>query len=138
MGKAFDVGVVPFNSNGWGPPKTAAAGGSSNLPLNACWYWYWYWIYSFPAFAEDDASFRLVDGKPPPRPKFGPKWRFQQQHQLPQRRDEEVEARKREPEKERARRLLLEQLCGRVTSPKTQNFPNFISISQLQRERSFL
>ncbi|KAK9268647.1 hypothetical protein L1049_000404 [Liquidambar formosana] len=54
--------------------------------------------------ADEDPSFRLVDGKPPPRPKFGPKWRFQQQRQLPQRRDEEVEARKREAEKERARR----------------------------------
>ncbi|KAF8413684.1 hypothetical protein HHK36_001676 [Tetracentron sinense] len=57
--------------------------------------------------ADDDSSFRLVDGKPPPRPKFGPKWRFQKQHQLPQRRDEEVEARKREAEKERARRDRL-------------------------------
>ncbi|KAK9275418.1 hypothetical protein L1049_022682 [Liquidambar formosana] len=54
--------------------------------------------------ADEDPSFRLVNGKPPPRPKFGPKWRFQQQRQLPQRRDEEVEARKREAEKERARR----------------------------------
>lgn len=63
---------------------------------------------SFPLAAnpDDDSSFRLVDGKPPPRPKFGPKWRFNQHHrpQLPQRRDEEVEARKREAEKERARR----------------------------------
>ncbi|KAK9983998.1 hypothetical protein SO802_033523 [Lithocarpus litseifolius] len=60
---------------------------------------------SFPSFsaADDDSSFRLVDGKPPPKPKFGPKWRFQQQRQLPQRRDEEVEAKKREAEKERAR-----------------------------------
>ncbi|KAF5728685.1 hypothetical protein HS088_TW21G00835 [Tripterygium wilfordii] len=69
---------------------------------------------SFPAAVaeagDDDASFRLVDGKPPPRPKFGPKWRFNQHHrhnQLPQRRDEEVEARKREQEKERARRDRL-------------------------------
>ena len=61
---------------------------------------------SFPSSgaADDDSSFRLVDGKPPPKPKFGPKWRFQQQRQLPQRRDEEVEAKKREAEKERARR----------------------------------
>ncbi|KAG7959004.1 hypothetical protein I3843_10G049800 [Carya illinoinensis] len=64
---------------------------------------------SFPASAEDD-SFRLVDGKPPPKPRFGPKWRFQQQRQLPQRRDEEVEARKREAEKERARRDRLYHL----------------------------
>ncbi|GAB4831183.1 Eukaryotic translation initiation factor 3 subunit D [Ancistrocladus abbreviatus] len=62
--------------------------------------------------ADEDSSFRLVDGKPPPRPKFGPKWRFhhQQQRQLPQRRDEEVEARKREAEKERARRDRLYNL----------------------------
>ncbi|XP_044495886.1 eukaryotic translation initiation factor 3 subunit D-like [Mangifera indica] len=63
---------------------------------------------SFPLSAnlDEDSSFRLVDGKPPPRPKFGPKWRFNQHNrpQLPQRRDEEVEARKREAEKERARR----------------------------------
>ncbi|KAK2447279.1 Eukaryotic translation initiation factor 3 subunit 7 (eIF-3) [Trifolium repens] len=59
---------------------------------------------SFPASADDDNTFRLVDGKPPPRPKFGPKWRYQQQRQLPQRRDEEVEAKKREAEKDRARR----------------------------------
>jgi translation initiation factor 3 subunit D len=57
--------------------------------------------------ADDDSSFRLVDGKPPPKPRFGPKWRFQQQRQLPQRRDEEVEARKREAEKERAHRDRL-------------------------------
>ena len=59
---------------------------------------------SFPASADDDSSFRLVDGKPPPKPRLGPKWRFQQQRQLPQRRDEEVEAKRREAEKERARR----------------------------------
>ncbi|KAL0006668.1 hypothetical protein SO802_008170 [Lithocarpus litseifolius] len=61
---------------------------------------------SFPSSgaADDDSSFRLVDNKPPPKPKFGPKWRFQQQRQVPQRRDEEVEAKKREAEKERARR----------------------------------
>ncbi|KAL7617861.1 eukaryotic translation initiation factor 3 subunit D [Lactuca sativa] len=58
--------------------------------------------------ADDDSTFRLVDGKPPPRPKFGPKWRFQNnRNQLPQRRDEEVEARKREAEKQRARRDRL-------------------------------
>ncbi|KAL0013895.1 hypothetical protein SO802_000964 [Lithocarpus litseifolius] len=54
--------------------------------------------------ADDDSSFCLVDDKPPPKPKFGPKWRFQQQRQLPQHRDEEVEAKKREAEKEHARR----------------------------------
>ncbi|KAL8119625.1 eukaryotic translation initiation factor 3 subunit D-like [Apium graveolens] len=65
--------------------------------------------------ADDDASFRLVDGKPPPRPKFGPKWRFNQNYhnnrnQLPQRRDEEVEAKKREAERDRARRDRLYNL----------------------------
>ncbi|CAN6452981.1 unnamed protein product [Victoria cruziana] len=58
--------------------------------------------------ADDDASFRLVDGRPAPRhPRFGPRWRFQQQRQLPQRKDEEVEARRREAEKERQRRDRL-------------------------------
>ncbi|CAF1731875.1 BnaCnng36550D [Brassica napus] len=60
--------------------------------------------------ADEDAAFRLVDGKPPPRPRFGPKWRFNNFHnrnQLPQRRDEEVEAKKREAEKDRARRDRL-------------------------------
>ncbi|KAL9229886.1 hypothetical protein vseg_005304 [Gypsophila vaccaria] len=60
---------------------------------------------------DDDASFRLVDGKPPPRPKFGPKWRFNHhnnhRNQLPQRRDEEVEAKKVQAEKDRARRDRL-------------------------------
>ncbi|CAL8159791.1 unnamed protein product [Prunus armeniaca] len=59
---------------------------------------------SFLAFADDDASFRLVDRKPLPRPRFGPKWQFQQQRHLPHRRDEEVEAKKREAEKGQARR----------------------------------
>ncbi|KAE8686415.1 Eukaryotic translation initiation factor 3 subunit D [Hibiscus syriacus] len=67
---------------------------------------------AFPlANPDDDSSFRLVDAKPPTRPKFGPKWRFNQnQPQLPQLRDEEVEARKREAEKERARRDWLYNL----------------------------
>lgn len=57
------------------------------------------------AAAAEDSSFHLVDAKPPPRhPRFGPKWRFNQRPQLPQRRDEEVEAKRREAEKERARR----------------------------------
>ncbi|KAK1326437.1 Eukaryotic translation initiation factor 3 subunit D [Acorus calamus] len=41
--------------------------------------------------ADEDPSFRLVDGKPPPRPRFGPKWRFnpnQNRSNLPQRRDD--------------------------------------------------
>ncbi|KAL6538654.1 Eukaryotic translation initiation factor 3 subunit D [Orobanche gracilis] len=63
--------------------------------------------------ADEDSSFRLVDTSAkshhynPNRPKFNPRWRFNPHHarsQLPQRRDEEVEARKREAEKDRARR----------------------------------
>ncbi|KAK1298566.1 Eukaryotic translation initiation factor 3 subunit D [Acorus calamus] len=41
--------------------------------------------------ADEDPSFRLVDGKPPPRPRFGPRWRFNPNHNrpnLPQRRDD--------------------------------------------------
>ncbi|XP_074269708.1 eukaryotic translation initiation factor 3 subunit D-like [Silene latifolia] len=60
--------------------------------------------------ADDDNSFRLVDGKPAPRPKFGPKWRFNHHHPrnlLPQRRDEEVEAKKVQAEKDRTRRDRL-------------------------------
>lgn len=39
---------------------------------------------SFLASDDEDTSFFLVDGKPPLHPKFGPKWRFQQQCKLPQ------------------------------------------------------
>lgn len=64
-------------------------------------------VFDYAYDEADEESFRLVDGKPPPRPKFGPRWRFQQQQQLPQRKDEEVEARKREAEKERLKRDRL-------------------------------
>ncbi|RZR75649.1 hypothetical protein BHM03_00000127 [Ensete ventricosum] len=146
----FDVGVVPFNPDGWGPPESPAAplllsmndGGSTqptNIPFapfsrseklgrvadwtrnpnfgtnaarsaggrDAVFDFALDESSAFSGAAADDSSFRLVDGKPPPRPKFGPRWRFQQRPQLPQRRDEEVEARKREAEKERARRDRL-------------------------------
>ncbi|PWA68961.1 Eukaryotic translation initiation factor 3, subunit 7 [Artemisia annua] len=96
----FLINEVPFNPDGWGPPETTSP---SNVP--------------FAPFSrsdklghgllnpDDDNSFRLVDGKPIPKPKFGPKWRFQNnRNQLPQRRDEEVEAKKREAEKQRVRR----------------------------------
>ncbi|KAL5839537.1 hypothetical protein ACOSQ4_012145 [Xanthoceras sorbifolium] len=140
-GGGFELGTVPFNPDGWGPPE-ATATTSNSLPQHvpfapfsrseklgriADWTRNVYnnqsgrpnnknpadTVFdfsaddSFPLSANpDDDSFRLVDGKPPPRPKFGPKWRFNQHHrpQLPQRRDEEVEAKKREAEKERARR----------------------------------
>ncbi|KAG1346862.1 eukaryotic translation initiation factor 3 subunit D [Cocos nucifera] len=150
----FDVGVVPFSPDGWGPPDTPAVPllpkreGSGTHPANipfapfsrseklgriadwtrnpnfnnptarsaaaagrdAVFDFALDESSAFAAAADDDSSFRLVDGKPPPRPKFGPRWRFQQRPQLPQRRDEEVEARKREAEKERARRDRLYHL----------------------------
>ncbi|XAR59161.1 hypothetical protein NMG60_11014838 [Bertholletia excelsa] len=145
----FDVGAVPFNPDGWGPPDSSASL-LPNHPSNVPFAPFsrsdklgriadWTRNYNNPARnpanprnpadsvfdftgdesfgghnADEDSSFRLVDGKPPPRPKFGPKWRFQQQrNQLPQRRDEEVEARKREAEKERARRDRLYNLNHR-------------------------
>ncbi|XP_050241469.1 eukaryotic translation initiation factor 3 subunit D-like [Quercus robur] len=137
-GGEFEIGEVPFNPDGWGPPDSSNL--NLNLPVNVPFAPFsrsdklgriadWTRTNfnnpnqnrsknpsdsvfdfsnddSFPSSgaADDDSSFRLVDGKPPPKPKFGPKWRFQQQRQLPQRRDEEVEAKKREAEKERARR----------------------------------
>ncbi|CAL9086096.1 unnamed protein product [Musa acuminata var. zebrina] len=152
----FDVGVVPFNPDGWGLPESPAAplllsrnDGVSTQPANipfapfsrseklgrvADWTRNPNFgnnaarsvggrdaVFDFAldessalsGAAGDDSSFRLVDGKPPPRPKFGPRWRFQQRPQLPQRRDEEVEARKREAEKERARRDRLYHLHHR-------------------------
>lgn len=137
----FDVGSVPFNSDGWGPLESS----SPNLPNHGSNVPFAPfsrsdklgrvadWTRNYPArnprnpadsvfdftgdesfggvAGEEDASFRLVDGKPPPRPRFGPKWRFhQQRNQLPQRHDEEVEAKKREAEKERARRDRLYHL----------------------------
>ncbi|XP_011027819.1 PREDICTED: eukaryotic translation initiation factor 3 subunit D-like [Populus euphratica] len=139
----FEVGAVPFNPDGWGPPDaTVTPTTTSTLPLNVPFAPFsrseklgriadftrnlnqgqggaggrknaasdsvfdFTADDSFPSAADNDSSFRLVDGKPPPRPKFGPKWRSNQHNrpQLPQRRDEEVEAKKREAEKERARR----------------------------------
>ncbi|KAI3936983.1 hypothetical protein MKX01_015198 [Papaver californicum] len=136
----FEVGAVPFNSDGWGPPETPAQllpNHPSNVPfapfnrsekLGRIADWTRNYnnqnrnprnsghdsVFDFnlddSTPVDDDNTFHLVDGKPPPRPKFGPKWRFQQQRQLPQRRDEEVEAKKREQEKERARRDRLYNL----------------------------
>ncbi|KAJ8497908.1 hypothetical protein OPV22_008460 [Ensete ventricosum] len=154
----FDVGIVPLNPDGWGPPETPAsplltkhdgAAHPANIPFApfsrseklgrvADWTRNSNFaanlsrsagggrdgVFDFAldessalaGAATDDSSFRLVDGKPPPRPKFGPRWRFQQRPQLPQRRDEEVEARKREAEKERARRDRLYHLNRRFSS----------------------
>ncbi|GAV66692.1 eIF-3_zeta domain-containing protein, partial [Cephalotus follicularis] len=163
----FDVGAVPFNPDGWGPPESTAST-TSTLPQNVPFAPFsrseklgrvadWSRNYGnvninlnnphsrnpksgnpsdsvfdftaddfFPLSGgnpEDDSSFRLVDGKPPPRPKFGPKWRFNQHHrnQLPQRRDEEVEAKKREAEKERARRdRAYNQNRSNVNQPRRE------------------
>ncbi|KAL6139994.1 hypothetical protein ACLB2K_058295 [Fragaria x ananassa] len=124
---SFEVGGVPFNPDGWGPPDCTL----NNVPYAPFSRFEklgriadWTRTFNIPSRsknpsdtvfdfsndesflgnADDDSSFRLVDGKPPPRPKFGPRWRFQQQKHLPHRRDEEVEAKKREAEKERGRR----------------------------------
>ncbi|KAI4304370.1 hypothetical protein MLD38_039891 [Melastoma candidum] len=69
----------------------------------------------FPLNPDEDSSFRLVDSSKPLsyrsgniRPRFNPRHRFyNNRSQLPQRRDEEVEAKRREAEKERARRDRL-------------------------------
>uniref|UniRef100_A0A7N0REG1 Eukaryotic translation initiation factor 3 subunit D n=1 Tax=Kalanchoe fedtschenkoi TaxID=63787 RepID=A0A7N0REG1_KALFE len=135
----FEVGAVPYNPDGWGPPDSTATS-LPNHPSNVPFAPFsrsdklgriadWTRNYNNPVraknpsdavfdftgdesfgfgaggiAADEDPTFRLVDGKPPPKPKFGPRWRFQQQRQLPQRRDEEVEAKKREAEKERSKR----------------------------------
>lgn len=157
---AFDVGAVPFNPDGWGPPDSSSASSLTvpNHPSNVPFAPFSRseklgriadWTRAIPnptrpgsnhahknasdsAFdfsgddsfatlaADEDSSFRLVDnaaskshGHHANRPKFNPRWRFNphnQRSQLPQRRDEEVEARKREAEKERARRDRLYNL----------------------------
>ncbi|RAL44791.1 hypothetical protein DM860_003550 [Cuscuta australis] len=149
----FEIGPVPFNPDGWGPPDSIVSGSISvpNQPSNvpfapfsrseklgriADWTrnlgnasrgsnkqnqadsaFDFSTDESFGNLAGDDeSSFRLVDSAAKShhqgqhRPKFNPRWRFNPHHQrsqLPQRRDEEVEARKRDAEKERARRDKL-------------------------------
>ncbi|KAF5474417.1 eukaryotic translation initiation factor 3 subunit D-like [Juglans microcarpa x Juglans regia] len=170
----LEVGSVPFNPDGWGPPDSTSATTTvvsgninNNLPLNVPFAPFsrsdklgriadWTRNYnnparsknpsdsvfdfsnddSFPASADDD-SFRLVDGKPPPKPRFGPKWRFQPQRQLPQRRDEEVEARKREAEKERARRDRLYHL-NRSNNSQRREAAVFKSSVDIQPEWNML
>ncbi|KAI4299391.1 hypothetical protein L6164_032857 [Bauhinia variegata] len=166
----FEVGAVPFNPDGWGPPDAATTVSSaSTLPLNVPFAPFsrsdklgriadWTRNFnnptrpkgtadavfdftnddSFPASADDDSTFRLVDGKPPPRPKFGPRWRFQQQRQLPQRRDEEVEARKREAEKERARRDRLYNLNRSNANNNRREAAVFKSSVDIQPEWNML
>ncbi|KAJ6838549.1 putative eukaryotic translation initiation factor 3 subunit D [Iris pallida] len=158
---AFEIGFVPFNPDGWGPPASPAnpllpshcstAGGpaAANTPfapfsrsdkLGRIADWTRNANFNPSSRARDsssafdfaldetlggtadaeDSSFRLVDGRPPPRPKFGPRWRFQNRPQLPQRRDEEVEAKRREAEKDRARRDKLYH-----QNHRSHNNPNF-------------
>ncbi|GJX00450.1 eukaryotic translation initiation factor 3 subunit D-like protein [Tanacetum coccineum] len=132
----FLINDVPFNPDGWGPPETTSSQSSNipfapfsrSDKLGRIADWTRSNNYqnnnnrsnkttaSDSPFdfttddgllnPDDENSFRLVDGKPIPKPKFGPKWRFQNnnRNQLPQRRDEELEAKKREAEKQRVRR----------------------------------
>ncbi|MBA0811957.1 hypothetical protein Gohar_025968 [Gossypium harknessii] len=180
----FEVGAVPFNPDGWGPPDSAAAASiTTALPLHVPFapfsrsdklgriadftrsfpssnanpsnrpssrhgagnpadspFDFSLDVDAFPlANPEDDSSFRLVDAKPPPRPKFGPKWRFNQNRpQLPQRRDEEVEARKREAEKERARRDRLYNLNRSNQNQQRREAAIFKSSVDIQPEWNML
>lgn len=177
----FEVGAVPFNPDGWGPPDATTAtttATDSTLPLHvpfapfsrsdklgriADWtrnvnnpsatrpnanknssdsVFDFTADNSFPggaAAGDDDSTFHLVDGKPPPRPKFGPKWRFNQHRpQLPQRRDEEVEARKREAEKERARRDRLYNLNRSNQNQQRREAAAFKSSVDIQPEWNML
>ena len=76
---------------------------------------------------QDEESFRLVDGKPPPRPKFGPRWRFPQKPLLPQRKDEE-EARRKEAEKERQRRDKFYNQNRNLQRRETATFKSSVDI----------
>ncbi|XP_010260224.1 PREDICTED: eukaryotic translation initiation factor 3 subunit D-like [Nelumbo nucifera] len=166
----FEVGAVPFNPDGWGPPDTPApllSNHPSNVPfapfsrsekLGRIADWTRNYnpsrnnprnpsdaVFDFALdessaalAADDDSTFRLVDGKPPPRPRFGPRWRFQQQRQLPQRRDEEVEARKREAEKERARRDRLYNLNRSGSNVPRREAAVFKSSVDIQPEWTML
>ncbi|KFK31646.1 hypothetical protein AALP_AA6G140300 [Arabis alpina] len=189
--EAFEVGTVPFNSDGWGPPDASDTSSSAsstsvaaaNLLPNVPFASFsrseklgrvadWTRALSNPSArpqtgsksdpsplfdsfavdegfglansggnADEDAAFRLVDGKPPPRPKFGPKWRFNQYHnrnQLPQRRDEEVEAKKREAEKDRARRDRLYNLNRNNIHQQRREAAAFKSSVDIQPEWNML
>lgn len=95
--KSDRLGRVADFTRGGFAPRTGGGGRGGGAPAE-------YSVFDFAFDEADEVSFRLVDGKPPPRPRFGPRWRFNQQKQLPQRKDEEVEARKREAEKDKLRR----------------------------------
>lgn len=181
----FEIGPVPFNSDGWGPPESAAVALSvpnhpSNVPFApfsrseklgriADWTrnmsnqgrpgskqgghhqsdsaFDFSGDDSFATLAADeDSSFRLVDTSAkshhynPNRPKFNPRWRFNAHNtrsQLPQRRDEEVEARKREAEKERARRDRMYHL-NRPQGPQRRESSVFKSSVDIQPEWNML
>ncbi|KAJ6333524.1 hypothetical protein OIU77_009403 [Salix suchowensis] len=176
----FEVGAVPFNPDGWGPPDaTVTPTTTSTLPLNVPYAPFsrseklgriadftrnlnqgsgqggggggrksaasdsvfdFTADDSFPSAADNDSTFRLVDGKPPPRQKFVPKWRYNQHHrsQLPQRRDEEVEAKKREAEKERARRDRLYFLNRSNQNQQRREAAVFKSSVEIQPEWNML
>ncbi|XWS12636.1 hypothetical protein CRYUN_Cryun37aG0107000 [Craigia yunnanensis] len=183
----FEVGAVPFNPDGWGPPDSTTATTptttTTTLPLHVPFapfsrsdklgriadftrsfpssnanpsnrpssgkpganssdapFDFSLDLDAFPlANPDDDSSFRLVDAKPPPRPKFGPRWRFNQHRpQLPQRRDEEVEARKREAEKERARRDRLYNLNRSNQNQQRREAAIFKSSVDIQPEWNML
>ncbi|OMO65217.1 Eukaryotic translation initiation factor 3, subunit 7 [Corchorus olitorius] len=180
----FEVGAVPFNPDGWGPPESiAATPATTTIPLHVPFAPFsrsdklgriadftrnfssstanpsnrpssgkpgaanasdapFDFSLDVDAFAlgnDDDSSFRLVDAKPPPRPKFGPKWRFNQHRpQLPQRRDEEVEAKKREAEKERARRDRLYNLNRSNQNQQRREAAIFKSSVDIQPEWNML
>ncbi|XP_002977909.2 eukaryotic translation initiation factor 3 subunit D [Selaginella moellendorffii] len=120
----FKVPDVVENPEGWGPPESStlpAAAAQSPLLLapfakNEKLGRAADWSRSYPSrgmragesvfdFVYDEAdedTFKPVDGKPPPRRNYN-KWR-PNQRLLPQRKDEELEAKKREAEKEKQRR----------------------------------
>ncbi|KAL1562676.1 Eukaryotic translation initiation factor 3 subunit D [Salvia divinorum] len=181
----FEIGAVPFNPDGWGPPDSVATGLSvpnhpSNVPFApfsrseklgriADWtrnmnnsgrpgskqggYHGADSAFDFSGddsfatlAADEDSSFRLVDTSAkshhhnPNRPKFNPRWRFNPNHarsQLPQRRDEEQEAKKREAEKERARRDRLYN-ANRSQMPQRRESSVFKSSVDIQPEWNML
>ncbi|CAA3013500.1 eukaryotic translation initiation factor 3 subunit D-like [Olea europaea subsp. europaea] len=181
----FEVGSVPFNPDGWGPPESSSPSLSvpnhpSNVPFApfsrseklgriADWTrsitnqgrpgskqghhasdsaFDFSGDDSFATLAADeDSSFRLVDTSAKShyqnnqnRPKFNPRWRFNPHHQrsqLPQRRDEEVEAKKREAEKERARRDRLYH-NNRSQMPQRRESAVFKSSVDIQPEWNML
>ncbi|KAE8656403.1 Eukaryotic translation initiation factor 3 subunit D [Hibiscus syriacus] len=134
MGGVFEVGAVAFNPDGWGPPES-----TTGTPLTDSPFDFSLDLDAFPLANDDGSAFRLVDAKPPPRPKFGPKWRFNRHRpQFPQRRDEEVEVRKREAEKERARRDRLYNLNRSNQNQQRREAAIFKSSVDIQPEWNML